>query len=163
MDRICRHYLQPITNSRFGHCGSTQRVALNVEFRLAVRALDICNVLETFDTEDVSKVNSVCEATVGAWSERNEFVFKDNTFGKAFGTCIDPRQAEDSKNDWVDSDDRFNELVAKEQPKCHKDKSSWKIEQVRSEVIFLHSDLAYSGVDVAFGFCLNGKLRSIFF
>lgn len=155
-DRLSEWFL------KLGYSGSAQSVALNIELCLAVRAFDLRDVLESFHSEDVSKVDTVLEVAVGARSIRDELVFKDDTLGEALRTGIDPRQTERGKEDWVDSNDRFNELVAKQEPCGHENEASGKIEQVGSEVIFLHSDLADSSVNVAFWLCLHRELGPLF-
>jgi hypothetical protein len=148
--------------SSLGESRCAESVSLHRENFLAVRALDISLGSETFNPQNVSKINSVLEFTAWARAVYQELVFEDGRFSDRLGPIIDPWRSEKSQDDGVNSDNGLNKLKSKTQPKNSKESSSREVKQVRSELVFLKGDFANTSVNVALGFCLNSELGAGF-
>ena len=89
---------------------------MNRELFFATGTLDRSYVFESFDKQNVSKVNAVRRLAAGTWSIHNKVILEKEVFGNKLGPGHNKGSPNQGKNDRVQSDDGFNDLESNSQP-----------------------------------------------
>ena len=106
-----------------GRC--PKRISLNGDDFLAVIALDLSQIIETFNPQNVSKVNSILGFTSRARTVCNIVVCEDEIFGEFDSTSVNWVGTKSGKEKRVKTDNWFNDLETKSEPSDEKECSCW--------------------------------------
>jgi len=139
---------------------SPHGILLHLELNLAVRALAGCYIIEALDAQNISKINSLVDLTARAGAINNLVIGEKEIIGDGEGALVDWVGSEKEEDEGVETDERFDELKSKCEPSDGQDSAGRKVEQVASEVVLLHGNLADAGVDVALRLGIDSELRS---
>lgn len=148
-----------MTSLRLWKSRCPQGTALNAELCLAVRALDIGLVRESFDTQNVTKVDAVLYLAIGARSVDNKLFWKEELLRYELGDEVD----------WISADYREEERVKSNggkgedfkdwtEPNGEENSKGRNVKEVRSELVFLQSDGTNTGINETLWLRRNSKL-----
>ena len=129
-----------------------------MELNLAVRALARCYIVESLYAQNISEINSLVNLTARAGAIDNLVIGEKEIVGDGKRSLVDGVGSEKEKDEWVETDERLDELKSKGEPSNGKDGTGGEVKKVASEVVLLHGNLADTGVDVALGLGIDGEL-----